>query len=201
MNKFRKYLILLVLVGLANCTHKSRMGLNHFNFDDKPSVAVAKVNLIYDGKKIPMDSRTCFVNFYDEDSKVVFLKYRVNGDYIFMNTDANAVYLREIRRSSYRVFYNKARTKTLVKRMDAGIRKGKFNYLGDIDIRWTPQIFKISDLFNMGALGQDHGSFSMRVRDNYHGYLDFMRRRYGFDGRRSVDSLNRSLTRQVHHVR
>ncbi|MES2677871.1 MAG: hypothetical protein V4612_06155 [Pseudomonadota bacterium] len=99
----------------------------------------------------------------------------------------------------YRVFYNKSR----FKKVDAKIfsfagDSNKINYGGDIEIDWVPEIFQVTDLFLLGHLGNgDGGSFSMRITEDYPGYVEFMKNTYGFGRDKLNNSFNKNINQQL----
>ena len=102
----------------------------------------------------------------------------------------------------YRVFYNKVRFRKIGDKIFTSSDKSdKISYGGDIEIDWIPEIFQITDLLNLGHLGNpDNGSFSMRIAEDYPNYVDFMKSNYGFDKDKLVNSFNENINREISKI-
>ena len=101
-----------------------------------------------------------------------------------------------------RVFYNKVRFRKIGDKIFTSSDKSdKISYGGDIEIDWIPEIFQITDLLNLGHLGNpDNGSFSMRIAEDYPNYVDFMKSNYGFDKDKLVNSFNENINREISKI-
>lgn len=201
----KKFSVILLSLFLSSCASNFQMKHEDFSSLQKgKKIAAFGVKLTHDGKKIntnPMSdfSSSCRL-YFSKDGKFfseAAYQYKASGDYVFVDTDNDDLYLTGVECAEYRVFYNKVRFKSIGNKIFSFANGDKINYGGDLEIEWNSEIFKLTDLFLLGHLGiNDHGSFSMRVTEDYDHYLSFMKSTYGFEKEKSVKSVDKALVKE-----
>jgi hypothetical protein len=206
MLKIKKALaIITILFMIPSCVQSLKMKPEDFSSMEK-GISALNVKLNYNNKNIslyPGDEglNSCFIYFKDSESnhlkhKITKNYNRSKGNYIFIpNSNSSDIYLDSIHCLEYKVFYNKARVSTVKQRISSTSSniKNKISYIGDVDINWISETFQTGDLLNLGAIGRDGGSFTMRIRDNYNNYLNFMESDYSINKGKSLNSVDKKL--------
>ena len=203
--KIKLLTIICLSLLLSNCASSLNMKKEDFaSFQKENKVAAFKIKLTYGGRHMsvnPLKDWKSFCRLYfSKDGKIFSgesYPYKVNGDYVFVNTNNSELYITGLECNEYRVFYNKMRFKRIGNKIFSFSNANKINYAGDIEIEWNPEIFKTTDLFLLGHLGiSDKGSFAMRLTDDYNSYLDFMKNSYGFEKDKSVNATDQLLIKE-----
>ncbi|MFT6106076.1 MAG: hypothetical protein ACJA0S_000344 [Rickettsiales bacterium] len=178
--KIQKTLCLVFLISiLSGCISNTVDKININKITEKENVAVFNVGVFYKNNK--EESNMCSVSFVDDQGNK--LETTTQGKYAFLYTKSDKLTLDRVVCVSLRVVYNQLRKYELNERISFDLDKEKINYLGDMKIYWTPELFDASDLFPFGLLGgllvtQDRGSFDSSIDNNYQDYLVFMRKNY-----------------------
>ena len=201
--KFLATTFLLLL--LSNCASSFNMKKENFtSLEKEKKIAAFKMKITYEGKEMsptPLKDWKSYCRLYFSKDGNFFSKefypYKTSGEYVFVTTDNSDLYLTGMECLDYRVFYNKIRYKKIGTKIFSFSDNDKINYGGDLEIEWTPEIFKATDLLLLGHLGvDDKGSFTMRLTENYDKYLQFMKNSYGFEEEKSVNATDKLLLKE-----
>ena len=179
VNHIKNIVLILAVICISSCSRT--MKKEHFAIDNSKKIVSFKAKLNYDGSEKDFSSRTCQVWLSNKDDKI--LRFRTKGDYVFVELDPQEeVRIGFINCMSYRVFYNKYRLKKVNKSISTpqnDIELSKVIYVGDLEINWSPEVFRFYDLFILGHFNlQDRGPFSMKLQDNYQDFRKFMKENY-----------------------
>lgn len=197
--------MILLSLFLTSCASSFQMKQENFSSLEKgKKIAAFGVKLVYGGKKMNTDPVADFSSYchlyFSKDGKFFSeanYPYKTSGNYVFVETENDELYLTAIDCAEYRVLYNKMRFKSIGNKIFSFTSGDKVNYGGDLEIEWNSEIFKVSDLFLLGHFFiNDHGSFTMRLTENYDHYLNFMKSAYGFEKEKSVNSADKMLLRE-----
>jgi len=200
-----KFSVILLSLFLSNCASNFQMKNDDFSSLQKgKKIAAFGVKLIYGGKKMsinPISDWTSYCRLYFSKDGNFFsaanYPYKISGDYVFIDTDNEELYLTGVDCSEYRVFYNKMRFKKIGNKIFSFANGNKINYGGNLEIEWNSEIFKVTDLFLLGHLGvNDNGSFTIRLTDDYDSYLNFIKNSYGFEKEKSVNAVDKFLIKE-----
>ena len=72
------------------------------------------------------------------------------------------------------------------------------NYVGDIEVEWNSQIFKITDLFTLGHLFiNDKGTLSIRKKENYSAFVEFMKNEYDIEETKLNNAFNIDISKNI----
>lgn len=206
MNYIKLPVILFILVILSGCISSIKMNPEKFAElkSENKDLMVFKIDFNYSGNQVDLyPPSKCYIFFSNSNSKGLtrYVSESVKGgNYVFVTpkNPEEEIYLNAIQCMEYRVFYNKNRLKKVKQKISTIEMQNKINYGGDIEIYWTAETFKVSDLFNLGHMGmQDDGSFTMRVNDGYEDYLDFISNKYGAKKEESHNSTDKEILRKV----
>ena len=215
IKKIKTIILAISLLALASCSSWLNMEKKNFDIINGQKMMAFKLKINYNGKYINNNylSQIFHTNcrsFFSENNKVksddVFIKtnnlesYKVKGDYVFIKTNNLESYLNAIECSSYRVFYVKSRFKR-IKNKIASLSKesdNAINYVGDIEVEWNSQIFKITDLFTLGHLFiNDKGTLSIRKKENYSAFVEFMKNEYDIEETKLNNAFNIDISKNI----
>lgn len=204
--KIRLFLTIISLLFLSNCASRLHMKPEDFStLKEGQRVVAYKLKFTHDNQIMnnnPLANRGSWCRLhFSKNGKIFsnFYQYKSNSDYIFVLTKDDEIYLSGARCAQYKVLYNKSRfKKTDSKISSLSDKSDKINYGGDIEIDWIPEIFQVNDLLNLGDLNNhDNGSFSMRITEDYAGYLDFMKSNYDFDKDKSINAFDQNISNEI----
>ena len=204
--KIKLFLAIISILFLSNCASILQMKPKNFSsLKDGERIVAFKLKFTYSNEiknNNPLADHGSFCRLYfskDGEFFSKFYPYKSYLDYIFVTTNNEELYLTGAECMEYRVFYNKARFRKIGDKIFTSSDKSdKISYGGDIEIDWIPEIFQITDLLNLGHLGNpDNGSFSMRIAEDYPNYVDFMKSNYGFDKDKLVNSFDEDISREI----
>jgi len=183
IRKIKTTILAIYLLALASCSPSLNMEKKNFDTINNQKIIAFKLKINYNGNHInnnflsQMFSTQCR-SFFSENY------YKIKGDYVFLKTNNLESYFNAIECNSYRVFYIKSRFKR-IKNKIASLSKqnnNTINYVGDIEVEWNSQIFKITDLFYLGhLLINDKGTLSIRKKENYSAFVEFMKNEYDIE--------------------
>lgn len=183
IRKIKTTILAIYLLALASCSPSLNMEKKNFDTINNQKIVAFKLKINYNGNHInnnfssqmfPTQCRSFFSENY----------YKIKGDYVFLKTNNLESYFNAIECNSYRVFYIKSRFKR-IKNKIASLSKqnnNTINYVGDIEVEWNSQIFKITDFFILGhLLINDKGTLSIRKKENYSAFVEFMKNEYDIE--------------------
>ena len=185
IRKIKTTILAIYLLALASCSPSLNMEKKNFDTINNQKIIAFKLKINYNGNHINNNflsqimSSTQYCRSYFSENY-----YKIKGDYVFLKTNNLESYFNAIECNSYRVFYIKSRFKR-IKNKIASLSKqnnNTINYVGDIEVEWNSQIFKITDLFYLGhLLINDKGTLSIRKKENYSAFVEFMKNEYDIE--------------------
>jgi len=185
-----KIILILSLLMLSSCIQYTVKKEDFFNLKENEKITGFKTTIDLEDDKFNASYTDrkqlysfCSLILTEKENEIASLfNYLTDNDYVFFKTSSNdsKIYLTAVNCVQERFLYTKNRIKKIYLTI-ADVKDGKkVNYGGDIEIDWTPDTFKFSDLFRLGNLGvQDKGTLGINVKDEFKDYQNYLSKYYG----------------------
>lgn len=189
-----KIIAILSVLMLSSCIQNTIKKEDFFNLKENEKITGFKATINFNDEDFNFsysDRKSfysyCRLSLTEKENEVLknfTFNYLTDNDYVFFKSGSNdsKIYLTAVDCFQQKFLYSKKRIKKIYLTF-TDVKDGKkINYAGNVEINWTPETFKFTDLFIFGHLGiQDEGNLKITVKDEFKDYQNYLSKYYGIN--------------------